>query len=111
MYFKMMEAIFMASNGHTGVLDSDFLHLEDAKESTNRLYSELGKVGIYSSDMPDSLHEALAVMESEYERQGFVNGMRMGARLMLECMGPAPLGTWDPYRRERKRSEAVQAAQ
>ena len=110
MYFKMMEAIFMASNGQTGILDSDFLHLEDAKESTETLYSELGKVGIYSSDMPDSLHEALAVVEREYERQGFVNGMRMGARLMLECMGPAPLRTWDPYRREHNKTEVAQTA-
>ena len=96
MDFKMIEALLLASNGYTGTLDADFMHLKGAKNSTDNFYAELAKVGLSAEKMPESLDEALVTVESEYERQGFISGFRMGARLMLECIGPAPLEAWDP---------------
>lgn len=96
MNFRMIEALLLASNGQTGTLDADVLNLKSAKNSTENLYAELAKVGLTPKNMPDSLDEALVTVESEYERQGFISGFRMGARLMLECIGPAPLEAWDP---------------
>lgn len=86
----------LASNGQTGTLDADVLNLKSAKNSTDNFYAELAKVGLTPKNMPDSLDEALVIVESEYERQGFISGFRMGAKLMLECIGPAPLEAWDP---------------
>lgn len=96
MNFRMIEALLLASNGQTGTLDADVLNLKSAKNSTENLYAELAKVGLTPKNMPDSLDEALVIVESEYERQGFISGFRMGAKLMLECIGPAPLEAWDP---------------
>lgn len=95
MNFKMIEALLLASEGYTGTIDADFLHLKGAKNSTEHLYDELAKVGLTSEKMPDDLDEALVRVESEYERQGFISGFRMGAKLMIECIGPAPLEAWD----------------
>lgn len=94
MNFRMIEALLLASNGYTGTLDT--LNLKSAKSSEDTLYAELAKVGLSAEKMPESLDEALVTVESEYERQGFISGFRMGARLMLECIGPAPLEAWDP---------------
>lgn len=94
MNFRMIEALLLASNGYTGTLDT--LNLKSAKNSTDNFYAELEKVGLSAEKMPESLDEALVTVESEYERQGFISGFRMGARLMLECIGPAPLEAWDP---------------
>ena len=94
MNFRMIEALLLASNGDTGTLDT--LNLKSAKSSEDTLYAELAKVGLSAEKMPESLDEALVTVESEYERQGFISGFRMGARLMLECIGPAPLEAWDP---------------
>lgn len=91
----MIEALLLASNGQTGTLDADVLNLKSAKNSTDNFYAELAKVGLTPKNMPDSLDEALVIVESEYERQGFISGFRMGAKLMLECIGPAPLEAWD----------------
>lgn len=96
MNFKILDTILQASNGFTGVIDADYLHLKGAANSTKHFYDEMAKVGLTAERMPDSLDEALVTMEDEYERQGFINGIRMGARLMLECIGPAPLEAWDP---------------
>ena len=96
MNFRMIEALLLASNGQAGTLDADALNLKSAKNSTDNFYAELAKVGLSAEKMPDSLDEALVTVESEYERQGFISGFRMGARLMLECIGPAPLEAWDP---------------
>lgn len=96
MDFKMIEALLLASNGYTGTLDADFMHLKGAKNSTDNFYAELAKAGLRAENMPESLDEALVTVESEYERQGFISGFRMGAKLMLECIGPAPLEAWDP---------------
>lgn len=96
MNFRMIEALLLASNGQTGTLDADVLNLKSAKNSTDNFYAELAKVGLTPKNMPDSLDEALVIVESEYERQGFISGFRMGAKLMLECIGPAPLEAWDP---------------
>ena len=90
MDFRMIEALFLASNGCTGTLDT--LNLKSVKDSEDNLYVELAKVGLSGEKTPDSLDEALITVESECERQGFISGFRMGARLMLECIGPAPLG-------------------
>lgn len=92
----MIEALLLASNGQTGTLDADVLNLKSAKNSTDNFYAELAKVGLTPKNMPDTLDEALVTVESEYERQGFISGFRMGAKLMLECIGPAPLEAWDP---------------
>lgn len=94
MNFRMIEALLLASNGYTGTLDT--MSLKSAKNSTDNFYAELAKVGLSAEKMPESLDEALVTVESEYERQGFISGFRMGARLMLECIGPAPLEAWDP---------------
>lgn len=96
MNFRMIEALLLASNGQTGTLDADVLNLKSAKNSTDNFYAELAKVGLTPKNMPDTLDEALVTVESEYERQGFISGFRMGAKLMLECIGPAPLEAWDP---------------
>lgn len=80
----------------TQTINAEFVHLKDAKNSTDRLYNELAKVGLTAGNIPDSLDEALVTVESEYERQGFISGFRMGVKLMLECIGPAPLEAWDP---------------
>ena len=96
MNFRTIEALLLASNGQTGTLDADVLNLKSAKNSTENLYAELAKVGLTPKNMPDSLDEALVTVESEYGRQGFISGFRMGAKLMLECIGPAPLEAWDP---------------
>ena len=89
MDFRMIEALLLASNGCTGTLDA--LNLKSVKDSEDNLYAELAKVGLSGEKTPDSLDDALIAVESEYERQGFISGFRMGARLMLECIGPAPL--------------------
>ena len=94
MNFRMIEALLLASNGYTGTLDT--MSLKSAKNSTDNFYAELAKEGLSAEKMPESLDEALVTVESEYERQGFISGFRMGARLMLECIGPAPLEAWDP---------------
>lgn len=94
--FKMIDALLQAANGNTGVIDSDYAHLNAARSSTAHFYKELAKLGHKSEDLPDSFDEALVTMESEYERQGFINGFRMGTRLMMECIGPAPFEAWDP---------------
>lgn len=96
MNFRMIEALLLASNGQTGTLDADVLNLKSAKNSTDNFYAELAKVGLTPKNIPDTLDEALVIVESEYERQGFISGFRMGAQLMLECIGPAPLDAWDP---------------
>ena len=46
--------------------------------------------------MPERMDDALVNLENEYERQGFISGFRMGVKLMIECIGPAPLEAWDP---------------
>lgn len=94
--FKMIEVLLLASNGYTGTLDGNFLHLKEPQDSEDNFFSELEKLGIRRAELPESLDEALVTVESEYERQGFISGFRMGARLMLECIGPAPLESWDP---------------
>ena len=96
MNFKMIEAILMASNGMPGIIDGDFMHLKGAKNSTENFYTALNKAGLCPENMPDGVDDALVALEEEYERQGFINGFRMGARLMLECIGPAPLEAWEP---------------
>ena len=96
MNFRMIEALLLASNGQTGTLDADVLNLKSAKNSTDNFYAELAKVGLTPKNIPDTLDEALVIVESESERQGFISGFRMGAQLMLECIGPAPLDAWDP---------------
>ena len=94
--FKMIDALLQAANGYTGVIDSDYTHLNAARNSTSHFYEELAKLGHKPENLPDSFDEAMVAMETEYERQGFISGFRMGARLMLECIGPAPLEAWDP---------------
>ena len=96
MNFKMIEALLKSTQGFTGTIDTDFLHLKGAKNSTDHFYDELEKVGITARDMPESMDDALVNLENEYERQGFISGFRMGVKLMIECIGPAPLEAWDP---------------
>ena len=96
MNFKMIEALLLSAKGFTGTIDAERLHLKDAKDSSDMLYAELEKLGISEKNMPNSLDEALVGVESEYERQGFISGFRMGVKLMIECIGPAPLEAWDP---------------
>ena len=94
--FKTIDALLQAVNGYTGVIDSDYTHLNAARNSTSHFYEELEKLGHKHENLPDSFDEAMVTMETEYERQGFINGFRMGVHLMLECIGPAPLEAWDP---------------
>lgn len=94
--FKMIDTLLQATNGYTGAISSDYTHLNAAKNSTSHFYEELAKLGYKPENLPDSFDEAMVAMENEYERQGFINGFRMGARLMMECIGPAPLEAWDP---------------
>lgn len=96
MNFKMIDALLLSTKGFTGTIDAEFLNLKGAKNSTDHFYDELAKVGVTIKGMPESLDEALVVMEDEYERQGFISGFRMGVKLMMECIGPAPMEAWDP---------------
>ena len=86
MDFKMIEALLMASQGFTGSIDGELLSLKGAKDSTQHLRSELKKAGLDVENSPESLDEALVAVESEYERQGFISGFRMGVQLMAECV-------------------------
>lgn len=89
--FKFLDLIFSAHFGLVGDLEKDYVMLERAKESSSKVFDELAKNGISDRDVSDELDSALVAVESEYERQGFINGFRMGVRLMQECIGPVPV--------------------
>ena len=85
MNFKMIEAMLLSTQGFTGSIDSEYLNFKSAQDSSDDLRAELEKLGISEKNMPNSLDEALVGVESEYERQGFISGFRMGVKLMAEC--------------------------
>lgn len=85
MNFKMIEALLFSTQGCTGSIDSEYLNFKSAQDSSDNLRAELKKVGVRSENMTEDLEEALVLVESEYERQGFISGFRMGVKLMAEC--------------------------
>lgn len=93
--FKFLDIILSAHLGLTGDLEKEYIKLESAKRSTDKFYVELAKNGISVTQISDELDSAFVRVETEYERQGFVNGFRMGVQLMQECIGPAPVDAWE----------------
>lgn len=85
MDFKMIEALLLSTQGFTGSIDAEYLNLKSAQDSSDNLRTELKKVGVRRENMTEDLEEALVLVESEYERQGFISGFRMGVKLMSEC--------------------------
>lgn len=85
MNFKMIEALLFSTQGFTGSIDAERLSLKSAETSSECLLAELEKAGVPRENMAEGLEDALVLVESEYERQGFISGFRMGVKLMLEC--------------------------
>lgn len=85
MDFKMIEALLLSTQGFTGSIDAEYLNLKRAKDSSDKLRTELEKAGVRRENMTEDLEGALVLVESEYERQGFISGFRMGVKLMSEC--------------------------
>ena len=85
MDFKMIEALLLSTQGFTGSIDAEYLNLKRAKDSSDKLRTELEKAGVRRENITEDLEEALVLVESEYERQGFISGFRMGVKLMSEC--------------------------
>lgn len=89
MEFKMIDALYSSIRGLAGDLDEQHLSIGDAKRSSDRLTAQLERAGITAQSMTPELEEALLILEVEHERQGFINGFRMGVQLMRECTCPA----------------------
>ncbi len=85
MEFKMIDALYLSVRGVAGDLDEQHLSIRDAKRSSDRLTAQLERAGINAQNMSPELEEALLILEVEHERQGFINGFRMGVQLMREC--------------------------
>ena len=97
MNFKLIDALLSATNGFTNEEQMGYIHLKGAKNSTNNFYEKLKNTGLHDKFLAkDVLDEALVALETEYERQGFINGFRMGAHIMMERLGSAPSESWDP---------------
>lgn len=94
MEFKFIESMLLSTQGLTGTIDAERLSLKSAEASSAHLLAELEKAGVQRENITEDLAEALVLVESEYERQGFICGFRMGVKLILEC-------TYQPARREQ----------
>ena len=68
-----------------GVVDVGYQALREAQASTECLRREMETAGISDQSMTEELENAIFMVGAEYERQGFINGFRMGVQLMREC--------------------------
>lgn len=86
MEFKMIEALRYATQGHTTRgIEEAWVALKDGPESDNRLLTQLERFGINAQNITPELEDAINLVGIDYERQGFINGFRMGVQLMREC--------------------------
>lgn len=97
MNFKLIDTLLLAANGYTDEKNLGYTHVNGAKNSTSYFYEKLKNNGMYDRFIEaDGLDEAFVAVETEYERQGFINGFRMGAHMMMECLAAAPMEAWEP---------------
>lgn len=92
MEFKMIEALLYATQGCTGTVDGERVILKEAQASSDRLVALLEPFGVNAQTMTMELEDTLISVETDYERQGFINGFRMGVQLMRECTHPVAGG-------------------
>lgn len=95
MNFQAIQALYAACCGGVTDIEQDYIQLTEARRSHERLTVALARGT--EEDM-----DALCVdSEAAHEEQGFVNGFRMGVRLMTECTMSAPLDIWHDQERGR----------
>lgn len=92
MEFKMIETLRYAAQGFTGTIDGEWTFQKEAERSYNRLMTQLEQFGVTAQNITPELEDAVNLVSIDYERQGFINGFRMGVQLMRECTCPVTGG-------------------
>lgn len=82
MNFEVIETLRLACAGFVTDIEKEYIHLPAADKRFDA-FSRAVREG--SGEDLEALCMAVA---SEHESQGFVNGFRLGARLMLESLSP-----------------------
>ena len=84
---EIIQALYLACGGFTvESMNREYVHLPSAEEA-----SERARWAVEQGETAE-LEELCAATEAEHEIQGFVNGFRMGVRLMVECATSAAGG-------------------
>lgn len=92
MDFNVIGALYLAQSGCDCGDIPGFVPLTAARMSREQLGRALEKSGITARNMTPELETAVLEIETECERQGFINGFRMGVQLMRECTHPVAGG-------------------
>lgn len=91
MNFEVIQGLRLACDGFISPkLEQDYIQLTSAERASQLMLDAI------DAGRLDDLVELCSDAEAERENQGFVNGFRMGMRLMSECTGAAPLETLKP---------------
>lgn len=95
MNFEVIQALQAACGGCVDpVVERDYIFTTEARQAGDTLTK-----AYMGSTKREELAELCAASECAHERQGFINGFRMGVRLMSECTIPAPLDIYHPDER------------
>lgn len=87
MNYDVITALLQASQGFTGALDKDYVKLEQAEQSSIDAIQRASKV---EDSLGIDLDSLVSTAISYAEEQGFINGFRMGAKLMMELNSSTP---------------------
>lgn len=91
MNFEVIQALRAACNGFIDpVLERDYIELPAADVASQQVTEAI------SAGQLDELDELCADAAYERENQGYINGFRLGVRLMAECTGASPQSTGTP---------------
>lgn len=82
MNFEVIETLRLVCAGFVTDIEKEYIHLPAADERFDA-FSRAVKEG-----RGEDLEELCMAVASEHESQGFVNGFRLGVRLMLESLSP-----------------------
>lgn len=85
MNYDVITALLQSAQGFTGALDKDYVKLERAEQSSNDVIQLVSQI---DGTMGLALDSLVATALSDAEEQGFINGFRMGAKLMMELNSP-----------------------
>lgn len=85
MEFNAIGALFMTANESELGSVPGYVSTEGARISRERMDKALEQVSNADKDIGFELEDAVLLEEAEWERQGFINGFRMGVQLMREC--------------------------
>lgn len=95
MNFEVIQALQAACGGCVDpAIERDYIFTTEARQSSDALLK-----AIEGLPQVNELDDLRAASEADHERQGFINGFRMGVRLMSECTMPAPLDIYHPDER------------